>query len=134
MTPFKRASAHYGETPSPITPYQRAAQAWDDRIGSARVQARNWRLIALLSVATTAGLACALVVQSARGTITPWIVEVDERGARLTWRRDDGGRCMVSAISLSACAEARAAVAVGIPLVVGPRFRPAPDPTDGRGS
>jgi len=80
MTPFKRASAHYGETPTPVTPYQRAAQAWDDRIGSARVQARNWRLIALLSVATTAVLAGALVVQSARGTITPWIVEVDGRG------------------------------------------------------
>jgi type IV secretory pathway TrbF-like protein len=80
MTPFKRASAHYGETPTPTTPYQRAAQAWDDRIGSARVQARNWRLIALLSVATTGGLSAALVVQSARGTVTPWIVEVDDRG------------------------------------------------------
>ena len=80
MTPFKRAPAHYGETPAPTTPYQRAAQAWDDRIGSARVQARNWRLIALLSVATTGGLAAALVVQSARGVVTPWIVEVDGRG------------------------------------------------------
>lgn len=80
MKLFQRASAHYGETPAPVTPYQRAAQAWDERIGSARVQARNWRLIALLSVATTGGLACALVVQSARGEVTPWIVEVDGRG------------------------------------------------------
>lgn len=80
MSPFKRPAAHYGETPAPTTPYQRAAQAWDDRIGSARVQARNWRLAALLSVAATAGLAGALVVQSARGTVTPWIVEVDREG------------------------------------------------------
>lgn len=80
MTPFKRASAHYGEAPAPTTPYQRAAQAWDERIGSARVQARNWRLIALVSVVTTGGLAAALVVQSARGEVTPWIVEVDGRG------------------------------------------------------
>lgn len=80
MSPFKRPAAHYGETPAPTTPYQRAAQAWDDRIGSARVQARNWRLAALLSIAATSGLAGALVVQSARGTVTPWIVEVDREG------------------------------------------------------
>jgi len=43
---FKRPSVHYGRTPTPVTPYQRAGQAWDDRIGSARVQARNWRLMA----------------------------------------------------------------------------------------
>ena len=43
---FKRPSVHYGRTPAPVTPYQKAAQVWDDRIGSARVQARNWRLMA----------------------------------------------------------------------------------------
>lgn len=32
----------------PSTPYQRAAQEWDDRIGSARIQAKNWRLAAIL--------------------------------------------------------------------------------------
>jgi type IV secretion system protein TrbF len=44
---FPRASVRYGRTPEPETPYQKAAQVWDERIGSARVQARNWRLIAL---------------------------------------------------------------------------------------
>jgi hypothetical protein len=43
---FRRASVRYGRTPEPETPYQKAAQVWDERIGSARVQARNWRLIA----------------------------------------------------------------------------------------
>ena len=41
---FRRSSTRYGETPVAETPYQRAQQAWDERIGSARVQARNaWR-------------------------------------------------------------------------------------------
>jgi type IV secretion system protein TrbL len=40
----RRPSIHYGTSPEPVTPYQRAAQVWDDRIGSARVQAKNWRL------------------------------------------------------------------------------------------
>ena len=46
MNPFRRPSVRYGKTPAPETPYQKAAQVWDERIGSARVQARNWRLIA----------------------------------------------------------------------------------------
>lgn len=43
---FKRAVQRYGRTPEPETPYQRAGQVWDERIGSARAQARNWRLMA----------------------------------------------------------------------------------------
>ena len=77
---FKRASVRYGKTPEPETPYQRAAQAWDERIGSARVQAKNWRLMALGELALVAGLSAALVVQSARGTVTPWVVQVDRLG------------------------------------------------------
>lgn len=78
---FKRASIRYGRTPEPETPYQRAAQAWDDRIGSARVQARNWRLMAFGSLFLSAGLAAGLVWQSASGTIVPWVVQVDRLGA-----------------------------------------------------
>jgi len=63
-----------------VTPYQRAAQAWDDRIGSARVQARNWRLMAMGSLLLSSGLAGALVVQSARGVVTPWVVQIDRFG------------------------------------------------------
>ncbi|MGY8682582.1 conjugal transfer protein TrbF [Bradyrhizobium sp. UFLA05-153] len=77
---FKRSAVHYGRTPAPVTPYQRAAQVWDDRIGSARVQARNWRLMAFGSLFLSAGFAAALAWESARGTITPWVVEVDHLG------------------------------------------------------
>ena len=78
---FKRPSTHYGQAPLPETPYQRAAQVWDDRIGSARVQARKWRLMAFGSLILSAGLATALVWQSASGSIVPWVVQVDKLGA-----------------------------------------------------
>jgi type IV secretion system protein VirB5 len=77
---FTRPSVRYGRTPDPVTPYQRAAQAWDDRIGSARVQARNWRLVALGQLGIIAGLSAALVWQATRGSIVPWVVQVDRLG------------------------------------------------------
>ena len=80
MNPFKRSDVRYGRTPVPETPYQRAGQAWDERIGSARVQARNWRLMAFGSLVLSAGLAAAVVWQDARGTVTPWVVQVDRLG------------------------------------------------------
>ena len=81
---FKRASVRYGSTPEPETPYQRAAQVWDDRIGSARVQAKNWRLMAFGSLLLSSGLAAALVWQSLRGSVVPWVVEVDKLGQAQT--------------------------------------------------
>jgi type IV secretory pathway TrbF-like protein len=80
MNPFRRPSVRYGRTPAPETPYQKAAQVWDERIGSARVQARNWRLIAFGNLTLAAGLAGALVWQATRGTIVPWVVQVDKLG------------------------------------------------------
>ena len=77
---FRRPTIRYGQTPEPVTPYQRAVQAWDDRIGSARVQAKNWRLAFFGALALAGGLAGGLVWQSARGTIVPWVVEVDRLG------------------------------------------------------
>jgi type IV secretion system protein TrbF len=81
---FKRPSTHYGKMPEPVTPYQRAAQVWDDRIGSARVQARNWRLMAFASLFLAGGFAAALIWQSARGTVVPWVVQVDRLGQAQT--------------------------------------------------
>ncbi len=81
---FQRPSIRYGTSPEPVTPYQRAAQIWDDRIGSARVQAKNWRLAFFGCLALSGGLAGGLVWQSARGTITPWVVQVDKFGEAQT--------------------------------------------------
>lgn len=79
MNPFK-GSPRLGQTPVPETPYQQAGQAWDRRLGSARVQAANWRLMALGLLGLSAGLGGALTWLSAQGTVTPWIVEVDRLG------------------------------------------------------
>ena len=84
MSIFKRPATHYGKSPEPETPYQKAAQAWDERIGSARVQARNWRLMAFGSLILSTGFASALVWQSARGTVVPWVVQVDNLGQAQT--------------------------------------------------
>jgi type IV secretion system protein VirB5 len=77
---FKRPSVRYGRTSEPVTPYQKAEQVWDERIGSARVQAKNWRLMAFGSLLLSAGLASGVVWQSTQGSITPWVIEVDRLG------------------------------------------------------
>jgi len=77
---FRRAVQRYGRTPEPVTPYQRAAQVWDDRIGSARVQARNWRRIAFGGLALSSGLSGGLLWQSMQSRVTPYVVEVDKLG------------------------------------------------------
>ncbi len=77
---WKRQGNAYGETPEPVTPYQRAAQAWDDRIGSARVQAKNWRIAALIALGMSAMLAAGLVWRSTQSYVTPYVVELTTDG------------------------------------------------------
>lgn len=77
---FKRPRVRYAETPQPATPYQAAAQAWDERIGSARVQAKNWRVMAFGCLALALLMAGGLVWRSAQSIVTPYVVEVDRSG------------------------------------------------------
>lgn len=77
---FKRTLQRYGKTPEPVTPYQKAAQLWDERIGSARVQAKNWRLMAFGCLALSIGLSGGLIWQSTQSRVTPYVVEVDKLG------------------------------------------------------
>ena len=74
---FRRPSVHYGNMPEPTTPYQKAAQVWDERLGSARVQAKNWRWMAfgcLLLAAVSTG---DNVWRHTEGTAAvPYLVEV----------------------------------------------------------
>ncbi len=44
------------------------------------MQARNWRFMAFGCLFLSAGFASALVWQSARGTVVPWVVEIDRHG------------------------------------------------------
>lgn len=80
MNPFRSSSSRYARSPEPETPYQRAGQAWDDRVGAAWAQARGWRAIAFATLTLAAGEACALTWMAGRGTVTPWIVQVDPHG------------------------------------------------------
>lgn len=77
---FRRSTVRYGTAPEPETAYQRAGKLWDDRIGSARVQAHSWRLACFGSLGLSAMLATGLIWQASRGTITPWVVQVDKMG------------------------------------------------------
>lgn len=77
---FKRPQVRYSDTPGPVTPYQAAAQAWDARIGSARVQARNWRFMAFSCLSLALLMAGGLVWRSAQSLVTPYVIEVDQAG------------------------------------------------------
>lgn len=77
---FRRAVQRYARTPEPETPYQRAGQVWDERIGSARIQARNWRLMALGGLALSGALGGGLLWQSRQSRVVPYVVEVDRLG------------------------------------------------------
>jgi type IV secretion system protein TrbF len=77
---FRRALQRYGRTPEPETPYQRAGQLWDERIGSARVQAKNWRLMAFGCLGLSSLLSGGLLWQSMQSRVTPYVVEVDKLG------------------------------------------------------
>ncbi|CAP44975.1 conjugal transfer protein TrbF [Bordetella petrii] len=74
---FRRPSVKYAATPEPATPFQKAGQAWDDRVGGARVQARNWRLMAfgcLLLAAVSTG---DRIMRHAEGNAAvPYLVEL----------------------------------------------------------
>lgn len=78
--PFHRASVRYGETPEPVTPYQKAAQVWDERLGSARVQAANWRIAALSATSLSVMLGLTLLLAVGRSAVVPYVVEVDRLG------------------------------------------------------
>ncbi|MBY8821082.1 conjugal transfer protein TrbF [Sphingomonas colocasiae] len=78
---FRRTNQRYGATPAPETPYQKASQLWDERIGAARVQARNWRLMAIGSLVLAGGLAASTVWQASQSRVIPYVVEVDRLGS-----------------------------------------------------
>lgn len=78
---FRRSATHYGETPKPETPYLRAQTVWDERMGSARAQAANWRLAAFGALGVSCLSVGGLLWQSSRSIVTPYVVEIDETGS-----------------------------------------------------
>src|SRR2546427_13007564 len=77
---FKRPQVRYANTPQPATPYQSAAQAWDERIGSARAQAKNWRLMAFGCLTLALLMAGGLVWRSTQSIVPPYVIAGDNSG------------------------------------------------------
>src|SRR5260370_20940015 len=77
---FRRPQLRYSDTPIPVTPYQAAAQAWGERIGSARVQAKNWRLMAFGCLGLALVMSGALAWRAGQAIVTPYVVEDDTSG------------------------------------------------------
>jgi type IV secretion system protein VirB5 len=80
---FPKTTISYGNgTPADANanPYARSAAAWDDRIGSARVQARNWRYIAFASIALALISTAGVVVIGIKKQVATYVVEVDRAG------------------------------------------------------
>ena len=78
---FRRALQRYGQPVEPETPYQRAGQVWDERIGSARAQAKNWRLVSFGTLGLALVLGGGMLWQASQSRVTPYVVQVDKFGA-----------------------------------------------------
>ncbi len=80
--PRKRHPAYRADTSKvPLTtPYEQAASVWDSRIGTARVQARNWRLAALTSLLIALVSVTGAVYVAVHRPLRLHVVEVDPHG------------------------------------------------------
>jgi type IV secretory pathway TrbF-like protein len=77
--PFQRPKRPLSSAPD-ATPYQRARQAWDERMGLSIAHARNWRLAAFANLMLAAGLGAGWWAQASRATVIPYVVEVASWG------------------------------------------------------
>jgi type IV secretion system protein VirB5 len=68
----------YKPNQSEQTPYLAARQEWDNRIGSAVAQARNWRFAFLTVVLTLLGTIIALISLAGQQQVIPVIVALDK--------------------------------------------------------
>jgi type IV secretion system protein VirB5 len=72
------------------TPYQRARQEWDARMGSAVLSARAWRTTAFAALALAGALALALTCVALQKRSFVHVVEVSPEGQVLSVRAADG--------------------------------------------
>lgn len=63
------------------TPYKKAAQEWDQRMGDARVQAKNWRLTAIASIIGLNISVIGMIYLGSVPKLEPHIVAIDDLGS-----------------------------------------------------
>jgi type IV secretion system protein VirB5 len=62
------------------SPYLKGKEIWDNRIGNARVQAYNQRLAFFCTLGVCLVLVIGIIFQSAKSSVTPYVVEVGKDG------------------------------------------------------
>ena len=78
-TPFTAPAQSYaGEEPD--TPYRRARQEWDRRMGAAIISARAWRMMAMAGLGLSAALGAALTIVALQQRTFVHVVEVSPEG------------------------------------------------------
>lgn len=87
--PFRSPARSYAPEPA-HTPYQRAQQEWDARMGSAVLSARAWRMIAFGSLALAAILGASLTAVALQKRTFVHVVEVAPDGQVMNVRAADG--------------------------------------------
>ncbi|WP_419255946.1 conjugal transfer protein TrbF (plasmid) [Caulobacter sp. ErkDOM-YI] len=80
LNAFRRPQDRYGSSAPVESPYQRAAQEWDNRIGSAVAQAKNWRLAAFCSLGLAALSLGGFIYQASNANIATFVVPIDKYG------------------------------------------------------
>ncbi|MFN3354300.1 MAG: conjugal transfer protein TrbF [Brevundimonas sp.] len=79
MHPFFRRRPPLSSAPAG-TPWQRAGQVWDERMGLAVAHARNWRRFAAANLLLAAGLGVGWGLEAQRSEVRPFVVEVSDWG------------------------------------------------------
>ena len=78
---LNRPMENYSPATYPVSKYVAAQEAWDDRIGSSVVRARNWRFCALSVIFLCILLTGGIIYQSQKAMVTPFVVMVGLDGA-----------------------------------------------------
>ena len=80
LNAFRRPNDRYGSSGPTESPYQRASQEWDNRIGSAAAQARNLRFAAFAAMGLAALSLGGFIYQSSHTNIATYVVPIDKYG------------------------------------------------------
>lgn len=78
QSPFRRAADRYGASAPTESPYLRAGQEWDRRIGNQAVQAHSWKLATFAALGVAALAIGGLIYQSNNRAIATYVVPIDK--------------------------------------------------------
>ena len=78
-SPFLAQPTSFKPTTSSETPFRQAKQAWDNRLGTATSQAKNWRLAFFSLFTLTVAMAAGLVILISQKRVVPILVGLDKQ-------------------------------------------------------